>query len=444
MWSLSPEPRNRPSGPPRLLRLESLEDRLAPTADMVLQWNDVLLDAIRVDRTAPPVAARAMAITQVAVFDAVNAITQTYESYAVDRHGPKGASPEAAVAAAAHRALSKLFPDQRATFDAELAASLAEIPDGAAEKKGVALGRSVANEILALRRHDGADATVAYTPGTAPGDWRPTPPAFAPAQLPQWGDVTPFTMESGDQFRPAAPPALGSAEFAAAFAEVKELGAANSATRTAEQTRIAQFWINGPGTATPPGHWNEVAQVVAEAEDNTLVENARLFALLNLALADAAIVSWDAKFEYDYWRPVTAIRAADTDGNPDTAADPTWTPLIPTPPFPAYTSGHSTFSAAGAAMLADFFGTDDIAFTLESENPAAPDRSFTSFSQAAEESGMSRIYGGIHWSFDNVRGLATGDALGHFVTANYLEPLTGAVALASDESAHPPGRRAGR
>jgi membrane-associated phospholipid phosphatase len=440
MWSLATSARGTTSHTSHL-RLESLDDRLVPAVDMVLRWNDVLLDAVRIDRTAPPEAARAMAITQVAVFDAVNAISRTYEPYAVVRKAPRGVSSEAAVAAAAHRALVKLFPEQRATFRAELAASLAEVPNGAAEKKGVALGRSVANKILALRRHDGADAVVPYTPGTRPGDWQPTPSAFAPAALPQWGEVTPFTMTSGAQFRPAAPPSLTSAEYTPAFAEVKEIGAADSATRTAEQTRIAQFWINGPGTATPAGHWNEVAQVVAEDQGNTLLENARLFALLNLALADAAIVSWDAKYEYNVWRPVTAIRAADADGNPDTAADPDWTPLIPTPPFPAYISGHSTFSAAGAAVLADFFGTDAIAFTLKSENPAAPDRSFTSFSQAAEESGLSRIYGGIHWSFDNVQGLATGDALGHFVTANYLEPLTGGVALPSDESAHRPGRR---
>jgi hypothetical protein len=167
-----------------------------------------------------------------------------------------------------------------------------------------------------------------------------------------------------------------------------------------------------------------VAQVAAEQAGNTLLENARLFALLNIAEADAGIVSWDAKYEYDFWRPVTAIRAADTDGNPATIADADWTPLIATPPFPAYTSGHSTFSAAAAAVLAEFFGTDEFAFTLESENPDAADRSFTSFSQAASESGLSRIYGGIHWSFDNTFGLSTGDAVGRFVFQNELRPIS--------------------
>jgi membrane-associated phospholipid phosphatase len=292
----------------------------------------------------------------------------------------------------------------------------------------------VAQEVLALRRHDGADQVVPSTIGTEPGEWQPTPPAYQqqPA-LPQWPQVTPFTMTSGSQFRPPAPPPLTSAEYTASFNEVKALGAKDSAVRTEDQTQIALFWINGPGTATPPGHWNEVAQVVAESQGNSLVENARLFALLNLAVADAGIVSWDAKYAYDLWRPVTAIRAADLDGNADTVADPDWTPFIVTPPFPAYTSGHSTFSAAAAAALADFFGRDDIAFTLRSETPDATDRSFASFADAAWESGVSRIYGGIHWNFDNVQGLATGEALGHFVVAHYLRPRS------ADEPGHPHG-----
>ena len=407
------------------LHVEPLEDRLLLASDMVLKWNEVLLEAIRVDRTAPPLAARDMAIVHVAIYDAVNAIEKTYEPYAVDPRGMKGASPEATVAAAAHRALVDLFPAQQPTFDQALTDSLAIVPDGSSENKGVALGRFVAKQILAIRSDDGASAEVPYTVGSEPGDWQPTPPAFQqPPLLPQWPAVEPFALHSGAQFQPPPPPDLTSAEYTAAFDQVKELGAVDSPTRTADQTQIALFWINGPGTATPPGHWNVIAQVAAEQAGNTLLENARLFALLNIAEADAGIVSWDAKYAYNFWRPVTAIRAADIDGNPATVADPAWTPLIATPPFPAYTSGHSTFSAAAAAVLADFFGTDEFAFTLESENPAAADRSFTSFSQAAEESGLSRIYGGIHWSFDNAQGLVTGDAVGHFVLQNELRPIS--------------------
>jgi membrane-associated phospholipid phosphatase len=406
---------------------------------MVLRWNDVLLDAIRADRTAPPLAARNMAIVHIAVYDAVNAIYQTHEPYAVKRQGPREASPEAAVAAAAHRTLVELFPLQRASFDAALEASLADVPDGPAENKGVALGRSVAQHILDIRSDDGASDMVTYTISNEPGDWQPTPPAFqqTPA-LPQWPYVVPFAMTGGSQFRPPPPPDLTSAEYAASFNEVKEIGDRDSTTRTAEQTPIAQFWINGPGTATPPGHWNEVAQVVAVSQGNSLAENARLFALLNIAVADAGIVSWDCKYEFDLWRPVTAIRAADLDENPDTVADPEWTPLIVTPPFPAYTSGHSTFSAAAAAVLADFYGTD-IPFTLQSETVDADDRSFTSFWQAAEESGISRIYGGIHWDFDNVQGLQTGESLGRFVVDNFLRPRASTSTIAASQAVTPVG-----
>ena len=407
----------------RRLTLERLEDRSLLAGDMVLQWNEVLLDAIRADRTAPPLAARNMAIVHVAIYDAVNAIEQTHEPFAVNRRAPPGASAEAAVATAAHQTLVDLFPDQQATFNEALASSLATIPDGPAENKGVALGRSVAHRILALRQNDGADESVEYTIGTEPGDWQPTPPAFLPPLLPQWPYVKPFAMASADQFRPPPPPALSSEEYAAAFQQVQEIGAANSATRTTDETEIAWFWVNGPGTATPPGHWNEVAQVVAQSAGNTLAENARLFALLNIAVADAGISCWDAKYEFNFWRPVTAIRAADTDGNPDTEADPAWSSLIPTPPFGAYTSGHSTFSAAAAAVLAGFFGDDAFAFTLPSETPAAGARSYGGFWQAAEESGISRIYGGIHWSFDNDQALMAGKALGAFVYQHKLQPI---------------------
>jgi hypothetical protein len=390
-------------------------------ADMVLQWNEILLDAVRTDRTAPPIASRAMAIVHAAIYDAVNAIDRTHEVFAVDVLASPTASREAAVAAAAHATLSSLFPAQAADFETFLEASLATVPDGPAEDAGVALGVDCATQMLALRLGDGWDATVPYTPGTDPGDWQPTPAGFAPALLPQWGQVTPFAMLSGSQFSPDEIPALTSAEYAAAFAEVKELGELDSATRTDDQRNIALFWANGAGTATPSGHLNMIAHVVAEAEGNTLSENARLFAALNVAMADAAIMAWDAKFGTDFWRPVTAIRAADTDGNPDTVADSEWTPLISTPPFPTYVSGHSSFSGAAAAVLQAFFGRDDIAFTLASENPAVPDRSFTSFSHAAEESALSRLYGGIHWNFDNNDGLTAGLAVGQFVADNFFE-----------------------
>jgi len=408
-----------------IIASECLEERQLLTADMVLRWNDILLDAVRTDKTAPPVASRAMAIVHTAIYDTVNSIDREYTPYQtmVDVH-PR-ASKDAGVASAAYETLVALFPAQKATFDARRVSSLAEVPDGRAETDGINAGKSVAAAILARRAADGSSSTVTYTSGTNPGDWQPTPPALASPLLPQWPDVTPWTMRSGTQFRPGAPPALNSAKYAADFNQVKEIGSATSTTRTADQTEIAKFWANGSGTSTPPGHWNVIAQTVAESQHNSLEENARLFAMLNLALADAAIVSWDAKYEYDLWRPVTAIRQADTDNNTKTTADASWTPLLVTPPFQTYTSGHSTFSGAGAAVLKAFFGTDRVSFTLPSETSGVADRSFNRFSQAAAESGMSRIYAGIHFNFDNTAGLDSGKRLGNFVAANFLKKDAG-------------------
>ena len=402
------------------LFLEQLEPRDLFAADMVIEWNNNVLAAIRVDKTPPPKASRDLAIVHAAVYDAVNAIDRTYKPYAVDVPALPGTSAEAAVAAAAHRTLVALFPAQTATFDAEFTASLSTIADGSAENNGVALGNLVADKMLALRATDGSSTVVAYTPGSGPGVWIPTPPAFAGALLPQWPNVKPFAMKTGSQFTPHDVPALTSAEYTAAFNEVKDLGSATSATRTADQTAIAKFWANGGGTATPPGHLNLMAQAAADSQGNTLSQNARLFAEINVAMADAAIMAWDAKYDTNFWRPVTAIRAADTDGNADTTQDAAWTPLLTTPPFPTYVSGHSSFSGAAAAVLKSFFGRDNVAFTLASEDATVGSRSFTSFSQAAQESADSRLYAGIHFRFDNEDGLAAGTRLGAFVARNFF------------------------
>jgi membrane-associated phospholipid phosphatase len=390
-----------------------------PEGDAVLDWNQTLLNAVKQDKTAPPLASRNMAMVHAAIYDAVNAIEQTGKIYRVEANAPESASAEAAAAAAAHRVLVNLYPQQTATFDTALQASLAEIPDGVSETDGVNLGQSVADEILQWRSTDGANATVQYTPGTNPGEWQPTPPGFAPALLPQWPNVTPFAMTNGEQFRPAGPPALDSEEYSTELNLVKQLGSSNSTERTAEQTEIAQFWADGGGTYTPPGHWNEIAQDVSLQQGSTLAENARLFALLNIAMADAGIIAWDAKYTYNFWRPITAIQQADSDGNPQTASDPNWTPLLTTPPFPEYISGHSTFSGAADAILTSFFG-ENINFTTESAGLPGVRRSFESFTQAASEAGISRIYGGIHFASANEDGLAAGRALGEYVFDNFL------------------------
>jgi membrane-associated phospholipid phosphatase len=394
-------------------------------ADVVLDWNKVTLNAIRVDKTAPPKASRALACVHTSIFDAINSASGgAYEPFLVqpvDFFAP--ISLEAAAAAAAHAALTDLFPAQKATFDAALATSLAAIADGPEKTSGISWGKSVAEQILAVRHEDGSGNIVDYGAPTGANWWAPTPPGFAPALLPGWPLVTPWAISSGSQFRQGPPPTPLSPEYTVAFHEVERLGRSDSSIRTADQTQIALFWADGGGTATPPGHWHVIAQGISQEKHLSLIENARLFALLAIAQADAAIVSWDHKYHYSNWRPVTGIQHADTDGNPATTADPAWTSLIGTPPFPSYTSGHSTFSSSSARVLALFFGTDQISFSTTSDALPGVTRSFTRFSDAAEEAGQSRIYGGIHWQFDNQAGLASGTALGEYVFFNSLAPL---------------------
>jgi hypothetical protein len=337
-----------------------------------------------------------------------NHILRTHTPYRITGQVPASASPEAAAAAAAHYALSILYPSLQAGFDATYIHALANIKDGPQKASGIAWGAFVASSLLNLRSTDGSGTLINYVPGTEVGQWRPTVSfggQVRPALLPQWGSVTPFALASGSQFRPPPPPALNTPQYTADFNMVKAVGGSVSAVRTAEQTQIALFWGYGPSTATPSGHWNEIAQVVAANLGNTLEQNARLFALLNIALADAAIVSWDCKYVFNFWRPITAIQLAEMDGNADTAADRTWTPLLPTPPFPEYTSGHSTFSGAAAAILAQFYGTDEIPFTVGTDDLPSIYRHYERFSDAAHESGISRIYGGIHFMAATVSGL---------------------------------------
>ena len=317
------------------------------------------------------------------------------------------------MAGAASEALLKLFPGQAAMLNRALTDALNKLPTNPSTIKGLALGRAVATAELALRSDDGSASAASYTPSDRPGLWRPTPPALANALLPGWGKVTPFLLDSPSQYRPPAPPAITSAEYARAVNEVKGLGAVNSATRTPDQTQIALFWADGSGTETPPGHWNTIAGQVAARRGLSLLKTARAFALLDAALADAAIACWDSKYADDLWRPITAIRLADTDDNPATTADPAWSPLLATPPFPSYVSGHSTFSGTAATVLSALFGART-SFTTTSDALPGVSRSFKSFDAAADEAGMSRIYGGIHYRFDNEAGLALGRSIGRF------------------------------
>lgn len=391
-----------------------------PMSSPVLAWNAVALDTIRFDNTPPPAAARQLAIMHVAMFDAANSLGGGYESFRVRVGAPADALPAAAMAAAAHFVLRHGWPQFTPRFDAELQAQILALPSGPARAEGLAWGKKVARQMVDERAYDGSHYSIDYRSSGLEGKWRSTPPYFAGALLAQWGQVQPFTLRSPDQFRPPAPLALKSRGWAQELNEVKSVGSTNSAVRTREQTEVAWFWADGVGTQSPPGRWNDVAQQLAVAKELPLLESARLFALLNLALADAGIACWDAKYVYDFWRPITAIREADRDGNADTLEDRDWTPLIVTPPFPEFPSGHATFSAAAATILAAVNGSDRFRFRLRSDGLFGRERKYARFSEAAQEAGMSRIYGGIHFMAANLEGQRCGRQVGDHVARGYL------------------------
>src|SRR5437899_1160412 len=382
-------------------------------ADVVTDWNTAALDAIRAGHTAPPIASRSLAILHVSIYDAVNGIARTHEPYLVPSAVPASASREAAASAAAHEALVSLLPAAASNFDALHAAILAGIPDGPQKVAGIVWGEFVASQILGARANDGSDAIVPPPGGSGPGVWVPTPPAFLPYLLPQWGFVAPFAMNSSSQFRPPGPPSLDSAQYTADYNEVKALGAAVGSTRTEEQTQIALFWAGGAATGTTPGRWNSIAQIIAAGQGNALEENARLFPLLNIAMADAAICAWDAKYTFHFWRPVTAIAFVEPLLN--------WASFIVTPPFPDYVSGHSTFSGAAATVLPFFYDTEDLPFTIGSDFLPGVTRSFSTCLDAAEEAAVSRLYGGIHFRSANEDGLQAGISIGEWTDTHYLQ-----------------------
>jgi membrane-associated phospholipid phosphatase len=386
----------------------------------VIDWNQALLSIVNTPGAQPGniQPTRSFAILHAAIYDAVNSIDRTHEPYLISVRAPRDASETAAADAAAHTALVGLYPAQRTSVDGAYAAELAKVADGPAKDKGVRVGEQVASDLLAIRANDRSNATPPpFVAGSNPGDYRPTPPNFPAPVFTTWGQVAPFVLERGDQFRPAPPPALTSDAYAAAMNEVQSLGSATSTTRTAEQTEIGKFW-------NPPiqNFWNQIAQTVALAHHSDLPTTARLFATLNLSFADSAIAFYDAKYTYRLWRPVTAIRLADTDGNPLTVADPNWLPLAGnTAADPSYPGAHSTISAAGAKVLASFYG-DHQSFSVTS--PALPGvtRSFTSFAAVADEAGLSRIFSGQHTRLDHVAGLTLGHEVAGFVLHKALLP----------------------
>ena len=293
-----------------------------------------------------------------------------------------------------------------------------------ARTSGIVLGQQAADAILELRRDDGTSTTIPYIPSDEPGHWRRTPPFFRPPECPQWQFLKPFAITNATRFRPAGPPQLDSARYAQDVEEVRRLGGKNSTNRTSEQSLIARFWSDFSYTVTPPGHWNDIARSIMLQRKDSLAENARAFALLNIAMADAGIVCWDTKYAFDFWRPVTAIHEADRDGSPETKPDPQWESFLPSPAFPEYTSGHSTFSGAAATVLAHIYGSDKVSFTVGCDALPGVMRSYESLWTCAEEIGQSRIYAGIHFPSSCKNGLLSGRSLAEYVFKNCLLPET--------------------
>jgi hypothetical protein len=446
--------------------------------DVVRRWNRIAIDASGLDHTpvavgedrvfgeqiGPGRSSRAIAIVQIAVFEAVNAIHGGYRSYAGVRRAPTDTSLEAAVAQAAHDTLAAMFPSQRASFDQSLADELATLRVREARVlRGIALGRRAALAILALRSDDGSQHPESrmgedFFPSDAPGWWRQDPISLAPIALgAHWAEVAPFVLLSADQFRTPPPPEMASAAYSAAFNEAKALGGDGITTptvRNADQTQAGIYWAYDgmPSLCAPPRLYNQLAVAIADQRRTGPVALARLLALVNVAMADAGIAIWESKYHYQVWRPVTGIREADADtgpsgvgdDNPDTVGDPTFSPLgAPasnlsgpnfTPPFPAYPSGHAGFGGALFQILREYYGTDRIAFTFVSDEyngttrandgtirPLLP-RSFRTLSQAEEENGQSRIYLGIHWSFDKTEGIVQGRRVARYVFRNAFTP----------------------
>ncbi|MCZ6673597.1 MAG: vanadium-dependent haloperoxidase [Verrucomicrobia bacterium] len=390
-------------------------------AKLLQQWNNAFLDAIRQDSSAPGIASRKMAILYGAMFDAVNSLDPRFESYLDLDPTPKGLQPAQVAVGVAMRVGELEYPGHKGIFRQLMSKQLNL--RGGIHSDSLKYGKQVADQFLAARSNDGSSHSITYIPQDEIGVWKRTPPKYRPPETPQWSNVQSFCIAESKKVWAPGPPDITSEDYAKAWKQVRDLGGKNSTVRTEDQTEIAHFWSCFTYTATPAGHWNQIACNLLVEMEVPLVESLRLLALMNLALADAGIYAWKVKYDYHFWRPWFAIRLADEDGNSLTRSDSKWISLLEAPPHLEYVSGHSTYTGAAGEIIHQFFGTDEIAFTATSDSLPGVTRSFKSITECEQEIGISRIYGGIHFIFSNLDGLDLGHRVGRDVHNSFLRPL---------------------
>lgn len=378
-------------------------------ADVVTEWNVVVINAAAAANSL--VESRALAISHAAMFDAVNALERRYQPYQADIKAPAGMSLDAAGASATHGVLVWLFPERKAMLDGALATSLGRVAEGPAKVAGVSVGREVAQAYISARSKDGADRSATYTPATGPGQWQPTPPANALMAAPHWADITPYTAKSFADLDVKGPPALSSAAYAKDLDEVRRLGARYSTERTADQTAAAIYWVTN--TSIP---WQAAARAAAQQRGTGVVDNARAFALINMACADAYIAVWQWKKKFNHWRPVHAIR------NASASADPGWEPLLNTPAHPEYPSGHCICSGASAQAIQALYKVEEVIFSATFGGPNGVTRTWKSITQAEKEVEGARVWGGIHFRTADEHGTQLGRTIATRAIASLMKP----------------------
>jgi hypothetical protein len=431
-----------PGGPPRrLLRLRtwgaltaavlgigivtpgtSLASSTPVTADdpaVISEWNEIAVSTLVGDMTTQPIEdILYMGFVQAAVYNAVVGVEGRYEPYRFHAHAPRGASAQAAAVAAAHKVLVTYVPSAQGVLDDRYAASLEQIPDGTAKTQGAAFGTRAADSLIALRAHDGRNAPISFTQPPAPGVWRPTPPGLVPMSAPWLGFVTPLLVRSATQFAPPAPPALTSARYTRDFAEVKALGSVNSTARTPAQTSTAQFF-----SGNPLPQYNAALRDQVSVRHLGIVDATRMFAAIDMSVADAEISVWHAKYVHGLWRPITAINLADTDGNPVTSADTAWAPMITTPPYPEYPSGYNAFNSTVAHGLKELFGTRHLQLTLTTTAPSGGERHYDCADALLQDVVDARVWEGIHFRTADTAAKEMGRQLAAWTLDRYFQPI---------------------